>query len=143
MNYDAMSGPARDAVHDVESNSVRGPFGARRRALVHGQLSYFEPALNTRFTMSRSWRGVSAVGVRVGPAGAKVLSSQLTCPCRVLQVSALGQLPQLPPQPSGPHCRPLQLGTHAQAPAALQVSDRPQLPQEPPQPSSPHCLPSH
>src|SRR5688572_24876882 len=36
MNYDAMSGPARDAVHDVESNSVRGPFGARRRALVHG-----------------------------------------------------------------------------------------------------------
>jgi hypothetical protein len=31
------------------------------------------------------------------------------CP-EVLQVLPLAQVPQLPPQPSGPHCLPVQLG---------------------------------
>ena len=51
--------------------------------------------------------------------------------------------PQLPPQPSGPHCLPTQLGAHSHCPVALQVEPEAQAPQLPPQPSGPHCLPEH
>jgi hypothetical protein len=50
------------------------------------------------------------------------------------------QVPQLPKQPSLPHCFPLQLGTQTQTPF-WQTSLEKQLPQVPPQPSGPHALP--
>jgi hypothetical protein len=51
------------------------------------------------------------------------------------------QLPQLPPQPSLPHSRPAQFGSHAHAPSASQLSPSAQRPQLPPQPSFPHWRP--
>jgi hypothetical protein len=60
-----------------------------------------------------------------------------------LQVVGLVQLPQLPLQPSGPHCFPLHCGTQAHWPLALQVAGLAQLPQLPLQLSGPHCFPLH
>lgn len=53
------------------------------------------------------------------------------------------QVPQLPPQPSSPHCFPLQLGEQllVQRPAASQLP-LVHVPQVPPHPSGPHCLPA-
>ncbi len=48
------------------------------------------------------------------------------------------QLPQVPPQPSGPHCFPVHDGTHAHWLVVLQVWGEGQVPQLPPQPSLPH-----
>jgi hypothetical protein len=55
------------------------------------------------------------------------------------------QVPQVPPQPSEPHCLPAQLGTQppwTHCPWALQLNPAWQVPQLPLQPSEPHCLPA-
>ncbi len=53
------------------------------------------------------------------------------------------QVPQVPPQPSLPHARPLQLGVQEveQVPADVHVLPLAQVPQVPPQPSLPHDFP--
>ena len=57
-------------------------------------------------------------------------------------VEFASQSPQNPPQPSGPHVLPAQLGAHAaQWPAPVQSVPAEQLPHEPPHPSGPHDLP--
>jgi len=55
----------------------------------------------------------------------------------------VGQLPQVPPQPSGPQVRPVQLRTHAtQAPDdVLHICPVGHVPQVPPQPSEPQVRP--
>lgn len=53
----------------------------------------------------------------------------------------VGQVPQIPPQPSSPHCFPVHFGVQAQRPLALQAPPPGQVPQLPPQPLSPHCFP--
>lgn len=67
--------------------------------------------------------------------GAPLAASAQTCPD--------GQLPQLPPQPSSPHCRPwlVQTGWHWHLPCA-QVWGHWQAPHWPPQPSLPQVLPA-
>ena len=57
------------------------------------------------------------------------------------QVCGAVQLPQVPPQPSGPHCFPLHWRSHMQLPAAVQVWPALHVPQLPPQPLSPQVLP--
>jgi hypothetical protein len=62
-----------------------------------------------------------------------------------LQLSPVVQVPQLPLQPSEPHCFPLHWGVQPAThwPLALHESPWVQVPQEPPQLSEPHCLPLH
>lgn len=71
---------------------------------------------------------------QTGPEGMHMLVEEQAVPT--------GQLPQLPPQPSLPHCLPVQLGTQVgwQRPDALHEVPAGQLPQLPPQPSLPHIL---
>jgi hypothetical protein len=54
----------------------------------------------------------------------------------------LGELhvPHVPPQPSGPHFLPTQLGTHWQMFTALQIEPGLQVPHVPPHPSEPQFL---
>ncbi len=62
-----------------------------------------------------------------------------------MQVDPAGQLPQFPPQPSGPQVLPLHCGTHAatHAPAShASLAEQPG-PQDPPHPSGPHTTPPH
>ncbi len=59
-----------------------------------------------------------------------------------LQVWVLAQAPQLPPQPSVPHCLPPHWGAHTHCPERLQVCEPEQVPHCPPQPSEPHTLPA-
>jgi hypothetical protein len=63
----------------------------------------------------------------------------------VVQILGEAQLPQLPLQPSLPHCFPPQLGVQLDThlPLALQAMPEGQapVPQTPPHPSLPHCLP--
>ncbi|HEX4620939.1 MAG TPA: hypothetical protein VH208_05160, partial [Myxococcaceae bacterium] len=54
----------------------------------------------------------------------------------------LGQTPQDPPQPSGPHVFPAHCGVQTHWPVGLQLWVPVQAPQLPPQPSGPHCLPA-
>jgi len=59
-----------------------------------------------------------------------------------LQVALPLHDPQLPPQPSSPHCFPLQSGEQvAHWPVPLHVVPPVHEPQLPPQPSLPHCFP--
>jgi len=52
------------------------------------------------------------------------------------------QEPHTPPQPSGPHCLPAQLGVQPAMHAPFWQTLLPiHWPQLPPQPSLPHCLP--
>lgn len=51
------------------------------------------------------------------------------------------QVPQVPPHPSGPHCRPAQLGWHTQVLLAVHVVGAEQVPHVPPHPSGPQALP--
>jgi hypothetical protein len=51
------------------------------------------------------------------------------------------QVPQTPPQPSGPHVLPLQSGTQTQFPVASQDMPGEQDPQLPPHPLLPQLLP--
>jgi hypothetical protein len=53
----------------------------------------------------------------------------------------LAQVPQTPPQPSGPQLLPVQLGAQTHCPLAPQVWPDTQLPQDPPQPLLPHTRP--
>ncbi len=62
------------------------------------------------------------------------------CPV-ALQVSPVGHVPQLPPQPLGPHALPPQLGVQTHCPFT-QLSPPGHVPQLPPQPSGPHTLPA-
>ena len=65
-------------------------------------------------------------------------------PSAAHEVVPTPQVPQLPPQPSSPHCLPAQSGVHEEPsthrPAGEQTRPTPQMPQLPPQPSSPHPL---
>jgi hypothetical protein len=61
--------------------------------------------------------------------------------CVQAQLLPVAQLPQEPPQPSGPQARPLQLGVQAPHWPLLQDWPLEQLPQEPPQPSGPQASP--
>jgi hypothetical protein len=54
-----------------------------------------------------------------------------------------GQLPQTPPQPSGPQFFPLHAVLHAAHWPDSQATPSAHLPQLPPQPSSPQFLPAH
>ncbi len=53
-----------------------------------------------------------------------------------------GQVPQVPPQPSLPHCLPPQVGRQVQVPAVEQTVEPVQAPQPPPQPSGPQVFPA-
>src|SRR5262245_60530195 len=58
-----------------------------------------------------------------------------------LQLAPTLHVPQEPPHPSEPHCRPLQFTVQAPThePLELHVAPPPHVPQEPPHPSEPHC----
>jgi hypothetical protein len=58
-----------------------------------------------------------------------------------LQTSPVAQVPQLPWQPSLPHCFPVQLGAQTHWLLALQTSPFAHVPQLPWQPSLPHWFP--
>lgn len=59
------------------------------------------------------------------------------------QLLPCGQSPHWPPQPSGPHSRPVQAGAHMQRKSSLQLVPTGQVPQLPPQPLSPHSFLAH
>ena len=70
--------------------------------------------------------------------------------CSFVQTSPAPHVPHDPPQPSSPHARPAQFGTHVSVPDpvidahtySLQIVPGWHEPQTPPQPSGPHCRPS-
>lgn len=69
------------------------------------------------------------------------LGAQTQVPLESSHVVPEPQVPQLPPQPSLPHWRPVQSGTHTQLPEPLQVVPVAHVPQVLPQPSGPHWRP--
>jgi hypothetical protein len=60
-----------------------------------------------------------------------------------MQVAPAGQVPQLPPQPSSPHCLPVQAGVQETQVPLVQTWGKGQTPHALPQSSVPHLRPVH
>ena len=132
----ASNGEASKSARQVLADAVKSTAKATFMR-INGNVTSSGKKFGLNFLISQNGDGSKGIlypsGQAVGQMGEHVPVA--------LHVDPLGQVPHEPPQPSGPHCLPEQLG--AQHCLPVHTSPAAQVPQEPPQPSSPHMDSAH